>query len=187
MCTYTNVAVDNLVEGFARSGVKPLRIGYGKVRPSLLEHTLDHKLSKHALKPKLEQASAELERVEKQLKPLSDDIDKILTKGTPAQLTRLEPMKRNYQRLENLSGRLKAKEYAIYQEMLGDIVRQADVVCSFRLSSLFLAHWLFLGMYNLYHICFSVPQCDRLSRRVPGRSFDVNRTCLPYPHYERRT
>jgi len=53
--TYTNVAVDNLVEGFAAVGVKPLRIAFGgKVKPSLLEHTLDYKFDRHPLKPEVD-------------------------------------------------------------------------------------------------------------------------------------
>lgn len=140
VCTYTNVAVDNLVEGFARSGLRPLRIGYGKVRPSLLEHTLDDQLSKHELKPKLDKASADLERVEKQLKPLSDSIDRIETAGNVKHSPRLENMKRNRQRLENRSAKLKAQEYAIYQTMLADVISQADVVRSLNLRSSIQAH-----------------------------------------------
>jgi hypothetical protein len=41
-CADTNAAVDNLVEGLARSGVRVVRVGRpAKVRPSLLPYTLD--------------------------------------------------------------------------------------------------------------------------------------------------
>ena len=42
ICTYTNVAVDNLVEGLAASGLKPLRIGFeGKVEEKLEQWTIE--------------------------------------------------------------------------------------------------------------------------------------------------
>jgi hypothetical protein len=46
ICTFTNVAVDNLVEGLAASGLKPLRIGCeGKVEENLEQWTIDVILS----------------------------------------------------------------------------------------------------------------------------------------------
>lgn len=63
LCTYTNVAVDNLVEGIVRQTsfvdlpgrakpkpLRPLRVGSpGKVRPALEPHTLEAQLAAHPL------------------------------------------------------------------------------------------------------------------------------------------
>lgn len=52
VCTYTNVAVDNLVDGLLAAGLKPLRCGsMESTRSSLEEHTLDYKFVRHRLKP----------------------------------------------------------------------------------------------------------------------------------------
>jgi hypothetical protein len=50
VCTYTNVAVDNLVEGLVKAGLQPLRIGPdGRVKESLLPFSLKGRLKGHAL------------------------------------------------------------------------------------------------------------------------------------------
>lgn len=129
VCTYTNVAVDNLVEGFAKAGLNPLRIGFGKVRSSLREYTLDRQMETHSLAPKLKQVSEELAGLSAQYKTLMRDIAEIKESGTAAQRRRLEFMEQNALRLENITRKLGAKEYGITQEMLSDIVGKADVVC----------------------------------------------------------
>ncbi|EEB91721.1 hypothetical protein MPER_09875, partial [Moniliophthora perniciosa FA553] len=54
VCTYTNVAVDNLVEGLANAGLRPLRASSaGKVKPALQEHTLEWKMLQHPSQPAL--------------------------------------------------------------------------------------------------------------------------------------
>jgi AAA domain len=51
VCTYTNTAVDNLVEGLVKAGLQPLRIGPdGKVRESLLPFSLKGRLKTHPLR-----------------------------------------------------------------------------------------------------------------------------------------
>ena len=69
MCTYTNVAVDNLVEGLAKVGLKPLRVGSdGKVRASLEQYTLEYQSEMHPLKP-------EHDKVVEQFKEVRQEMD----------------------------------------------------------------------------------------------------------------
>ena len=50
VCTYTNAAVDNLVEGLVKAGLQPLRIGPdGRVKESLLPFSLKGRLKSHPL------------------------------------------------------------------------------------------------------------------------------------------
>ena len=68
VCTYTNIAVDNLVEGLLAAGLKPLRSGtLENTRPSLIEHTLEYQFGRHRLKP-------EHDELVEQLKKTSNDI-----------------------------------------------------------------------------------------------------------------
>ena len=68
MCTYTNVAVDNLVEGLVSAGLKPLRIGSGeRVKSSLDVYTLDHKISIHPLKPQIDNLAIKIKEEEANL------------------------------------------------------------------------------------------------------------------------
>jgi hypothetical protein len=166
VCTYTNVAVDNLVEGFAKAGLNPLRIGYGKVRSSLLDHTLEAQMLKHPLAPKLKSVSEERESAERQYKALGVDILRIKTSGTASQLKRLDAMEKNYHRLENRTEQLGAKEYGIHQEMLSDIVRKADVVCP--LLNLIRPVHVLLGLHNLHHFSIRLAERHRFPSRVPG-------------------
>ena len=50
VCTYTNVAVDNLVEGLGNAGLEPLRISPdGRVNESLQPFSLKGRLNGHPL------------------------------------------------------------------------------------------------------------------------------------------
>lgn len=90
LCTYTNVAVDNLVEGFLENSpdsmskhppLKPLRIGsLGKVRPSLEPHTLEARMAAHPLAPQLEIVKGLLDGVVKRRKELGQTIKELRTK-----------------------------------------------------------------------------------------------------------
>jgi len=126
VCTYTNVAVDNLVEGFVAAGVKPLRVGYGgKIKSTLYEHTLDAKLEAHPLKPKADQALKEQESIEKKRGEL---YQRIVAAEKSGKAERLERMRSALAMLERQILALRAKLYAMHQEMLSDITAAADVV-----------------------------------------------------------
>ncbi|OAX35034.1 P-loop containing nucleoside triphosphate hydrolase protein [Rhizopogon vinicolor AM-OR11-026] len=125
VCTYTNVAVDNLVEGFVAAGVKPLRVGYGgKIKSSLYEHTLDAKLEAHPLKPKADQVLKEQENTEKKRNEL---YQRIATAEKAGKAERLERMRFALAMMERQILAMRAKLYAMHQEMLNDITAAADV------------------------------------------------------------
>lgn len=131
VCTYTNVAVDNLVEGFATAGLKPLRVGFGaKVKSSLGEYTLDHQLGKHPLKPRVDKLAEEERSIEKRRSQLKKKIEDVQQEGRAGASDRLERMTSTLTMLGRQSMSVKAKLYAMHQEMLRDVTSAADVICT---------------------------------------------------------
>lgn len=62
------MAVDNLVESFAKAGVKPLRVGFaGRVPPALHRYTLDSFIETHTSKPALDKLRTDLASAERRL------------------------------------------------------------------------------------------------------------------------
>lgn len=133
LCTYTNVAVDNLVEGLVAAGLKPLRVGFGgKVKDSLLEHTLDHKLKTHPLAAKLEEAGARADEVAKRRQYLLTRISDLrATKPTGNKAARLANMETGALSLERQYYALKGKAYGLYMHILREVIHGSDVVHTF--------------------------------------------------------
>lgn len=131
VCTYTNVAVDNLVEGFAATGAKPVRVAFGgQVKGSLQEHTLDYKIDRHRLKPSLDKLTEE----ERTLRTDIQELEKLIfqtakkaKKGGPLQvrLSRMRVAMNVKTRTFNVT---RSKIYGMRQTMLREILGQADVV-----------------------------------------------------------
>jgi hypothetical protein len=190
VCTYTNVAVDNLCEGLAENSLSPLRVGYGgKVKASLYEHSLHHKLSLHPLKPKLEKLAEDEESLQKSLLTLGDTIRRLSEKGGMSDGL-MEKKARIQRRIALSEKRLsitKAKMYALNQEMLHDIVGQADVVRFFSLllSITFYSYFPSSDLHDMHHLSMCCIKRDRLSRCISRRSVDVNGACILDSHHER--
>ncbi|KAF8901061.1 AAA domain-containing protein [Gymnopilus junonius] len=137
VCTYTNVAVDNLVEGFANVGVKPLRIGYnGNVRQSCLPHSLDYKLEQHPLHPSLTSLMKDEADVDSHIRNLTietKELDKKIEESKRPRKATLERARNMKEALLKLCIRHKAmkrKVYAMSQQMLRDVIADADVICT---------------------------------------------------------
>jgi hypothetical protein len=141
VCTYTNVAVDNLVEGFAATGVKALRVAFGgKVKPSLYEHTLDYKIDHHPLKPEIDKLAEQEQAYENNLKALQKKIFDLDSSGRHQY--RLDRMKSDMILKERQHNFVRSKKYQLRQKMLCDIFSAADVVCSECFSSYLLYTYL---------------------------------------------
>jgi len=126
VCTYTNVAVDNLVEGFVNAGLDPVRIGYGQIKSTLQEHSLEFKLEQHPLYPKYKAISEEVEQLEKDLKRIHALIFEHHKPGAPRhELFRLKTYRGVlYAKLS----RVNSNKQAMYQQMQLEVLTSADVV-----------------------------------------------------------
>jgi len=135
VCTYTNVAVDNLVEGLSDSGVRPLRVGYGnKVKHSLLEHTLDYKLDAHPLRPEVDQLAKKEEGLQRRANNLRKKLDELRKTDGDEARDRLVKIQMTLTSLEKQQEALRSRIYAIRQKMLKAVVDDADVVGDFIVS-----------------------------------------------------
>lgn len=147
------MAVDNLVEGFVKAGLKPLRVGFGsRIRASLRDYSLDYLLTKHPLQPLCLETIALLNELEEEINQLSSRLSETLKKlenggSSKALKERAENMYRAMAMKDRQQTQLKAKIYGLQQEMLHDIVKSADVVSVLSGSSTrrigWLTHWGF--------------------------------------------
>lgn len=127
------MAVDNLVEGLISSGVKALRVGFvGNVRSSLTEHTLDHKLEIHPLQPSLVRLVKREEELSARMIDLKSRLGEVRRKefnGTKGLTKRGDNMQLSLLIVQNEQHALKSRIYAMQQQMLRDVISDADVVC----------------------------------------------------------
>jgi len=129
VCTYTNVAVDNLVEGLVAAGLDPIRIGYGQIKSTLQEHSLEFKIEQHPLYAEYRVVSKGLEGLEKDLRKISATIlDHQKQRVLPPEFSRLKS-RRGF--LYAKLSRLNSQKQAMYQQMQVEVLTSADVVRSF--------------------------------------------------------
>lgn len=130
LCTFTNVAVDNLVECIAESSLQPLRVGSsGKIKSSLSDYVLETRLERHPLASELDRVRAKLEAVTTRKRDLERMILQLRDQNLSAnRAIRLHNMDLDFMGHERQENAYKAKAYALYLDMLRDIVLGADVV-----------------------------------------------------------
>lgn len=121
------MAVDNLVEGFAKAGVKALRVAFGgKVKPSLEEYTLGYKLDRHPLRPEADRLAEQEEKMQLDIVSLKKRISKLNASGQHPD--RLNNMKRDVVVREKRCNVVRARKYELKERMLREILSEADVV-----------------------------------------------------------
>uniref|UniRef100_A0A0W0FZN0 P-loop containing nucleoside triphosphate hydrolase protein n=1 Tax=Moniliophthora roreri TaxID=221103 RepID=A0A0W0FZN0_MONRR len=141
VCTYTNVAVDNLVEGLAGAGLRPLRASSaGKVKPALQEHTLEWKMEHHPSQPELKRLVERRDVLKKELKTVREALTELQQKehaGTASEreVKRAKRMQEDIVRKERVYGALGRRIYGLEQTMLKEILDNADVICTTCLTS----------------------------------------------------
>jgi hypothetical protein len=131
VCTYTNVAVDHLVEGLAAAGLKPLRFGsVQRVPTALLPHTLDHQYTNHRLQPDLHKAMQDADLVEKSVMEYARSAKDLEGDKRMYAIKKRQALLHTMAMKERRLLALKKKAYSIRMTMLRDILAQADVVCT---------------------------------------------------------
>ncbi|KAL7421984.1 hypothetical protein Q5752_003756 [Cryptotrichosporon argae] len=108
VCAHTNVAVDNLLEGFAAHGLVPVRYGASdRVRDDLAQYTLDERVRQHPLGP-------DIARLEEARKALSATLTYADWKGNTGDAQK-EATKA---RIKELRSELYKKKGIAHQEVL---------------------------------------------------------------------
>jgi hypothetical protein len=142
VCTFTNVAVDNLVEGLANAKLKPLRAASaGKTKDSLAHYTLDHQVATHPLQVDFKVLADRRERTKKSLKDLNEKLEKVLEKEktrtlTDGQAKWKENMEAGVMKKEREITTLKKRLFGLEQRMIRDCLNKSDVVSFFFFSYL---------------------------------------------------
>lgn len=151
ICTYTNVAVDHLVEGLAQAGLKPLRFGsVQRVSSALLEHTFEHKIQAHPLGPAHERALEEVKRCTEGILLHAKGVKEFAKNSSLAAIKKHNAHLRSLAQIERRQQSLKKKAYAIRMEMVKDVLNGADVV-SHRIIILdFVSD---VDVSDLHHLC----------------------------------
>jgi len=132
VCTFTNVAVDNLLEAFVKAGLKPLRVGFNAFhQESLQKFSLEVQLSNHPLQPSFRETLEASKEMDNKIEELVSKIEEAAKVNTETSKQRLRNMCRALAAKQHQLLRLKAKLYRLEQEMLHDVVKSADVVSVF--------------------------------------------------------
>ncbi|KAJ4481077.1 P-loop containing nucleoside triphosphate hydrolase protein [Lentinula aciculospora] len=141
VCTYTNVAVDNLVEGLAKAGLKPLRAASaGKTKDSLAKWTLEYQFQTHPRYSDWKDLVDRAKKIEGGLKELrrktQDLARKMLKYGLSSRETQIKDnMLKNLARQGRFLDATKRRSYGLEQVIVKDILNNADVICTTCITS----------------------------------------------------
>ncbi|KAH9993020.1 AAA domain-containing protein [Russula vinacea] len=123
VCTYTNMALDHIVEGLVGRGLKPLRVGLdAKVQPALKEYVLEAYLDRHPRRNDLERLVREETRLQEKSRLLEKNVGEGSNKAR--RLVSLQTILANVDRQLRV---VKAKVFKLRQEMITDVLKQTDV------------------------------------------------------------
>lgn len=121
------MALDHIVEGLVGRGLKPLRVGLdAKVQPALKDYTLEANLDRHPRRNDLEHLVCEETRLQEKARLLEKNIREKSNKG--GRLTSLRTILASVDRQLWVA---KTKVFKLRQEMITDVLKQADVVSWF--------------------------------------------------------
>ncbi|KAH9960270.1 AAA domain-containing protein [Russula dissimulans] len=125
VCTYTNMALDHIVDGLVRRGLKPLRVGLdAKVQPALKDYVLEAYLDKHPRRGDLERLVSEETRLQEKVRVLERNIEEAKARDQPNRLASLRTIMGNVDRQLWV---VKTKLFKLRQEMITDVLKQVDV------------------------------------------------------------
>ena len=124
VCTYTNMALDHIVEGLIGRGLKPLRVGLdAKVQPALKDYGLEANLDRHPRRNDLDRLVCEETKLQEKARLLEKNIGEKSNKRS--RLASLRTILANVNRQLWVAN---AKVFKLRQEMITDVLKQADVV-----------------------------------------------------------
>ncbi|KAJ3773289.1 P-loop containing nucleoside triphosphate hydrolase protein [Lentinula raphanica] len=141
VCTYTNVAVDNLVEGLAKAGLKPLRAASaGKTRDSLAQWTLEHQLQSHPRYAEWQDLEQRAKKIKETLHDLNIKVKNLQRKPVKEDLSSketqtLKNMQQDIARRTRSLAVIMKRSYGLEQVMVKDILDNADVICTTCITS----------------------------------------------------
>ncbi|KZS89432.1 P-loop containing nucleoside triphosphate hydrolase protein [Sistotremastrum niveocremeum HHB9708] len=151
VCTYTNVAVDNLVEGmiapniatsssglksYVPPALKPLRVSFSAgVKASLQPYTLDAKVEVHPMKSELEQMVVRLDDCLSRLATVRDKIEKARAEAAKSAGEKAKLGGKLCSSLLNEQSVKRSIYFGLLRQMTYDICMTSDVICTTCITS----------------------------------------------------